>query len=66
MLSNTGIYFPIQKYRFLQKLYFFVIIYHMVREFFLVVREHSAKDSTWTEPGRINVRTEKITQGRNL
>jgi len=66
MLSNIGIYFPIQMYRFLQKLYFFVIIYHIVRVFFLVVREHSAKESRWTEPGRINVRRGKITQGRNL
>jgi len=40
MLPNIGIYFPKQKYRFLQKLYFFVIVYHMVREFFLDIREY--------------------------
>ena len=44
MLPNIGTYFPIQKYRFLQKLYFFVIIYHMVREFLLDIREY--KDRT--------------------
>ena len=34
MLPNIAIYCPMQNYRFLQKRYFFVIIYHMVREFF--------------------------------
>jgi len=61
MVPDISIYFPIQKYRFLQTWYFFVIIYHMAREFFLDIREHSAKESMWTKRGRINVRTEKIT-----
>jgi hypothetical protein len=62
MLPNIGRYFPVQKYRFLQKRYFFVIIYRVVRGFFPDIREHSAKENTWTEPGRINVRKETITQ----
>jgi len=45
MVPDKGIHFRIQKYRFLQTWYFFVKMYHVVREFFLDNREHSAKES---------------------